>query len=81
MILPSKHLPIKKSLVGCGAHVVALLKRPRTLEQVWRELRDNGKIESLRKLIATVDALYILGIVETDGTRLRLVRKGDLQGD
>lgn len=73
MILPSKHLPIKKSLIGCGAHVVSALAKPKSLERLWREMREQGHIESLNKLIATIDVLYLLGIVEANGEKIRLV--------
>ena len=73
MILPSKHLPIKRSLIGCGAHVVSKLKRPRTIDSIWKDLRSEKKIESFAKLVATIEVLFMLGFVEMRDNKLRVL--------
>jgi|GEM_PF-6093357 len=76
MILPTKHLGVRQSLIGAGSYVVRHLQRPRQIESLWKAVQAEGHIKSFNKLILVLDALYMLGIVEMRDKRIALVRRG-----
>lgn len=76
MILPTKHLPTKHSLIGCGAHVVKHMRRPRKISALWEDVRADGDLTSFNKFLLTLDALYILGIITKVEDRIALRRSG-----
>jgi hypothetical protein len=39
MILPSKHLPETRSLVGIGAEILGQLQEPRAVSELWERVR------------------------------------------
>lgn len=39
MIVPSKHLPVDRSLLGVGADLLVLLDQPKTVTGLWRDLQ------------------------------------------
>jgi hypothetical protein len=41
MILPTKHLPLDRSLLGIGAQLLALLDEPKTISGLWAEVQAN----------------------------------------
>ncbi len=64
MILPTKHIPTEKSLVGVGALVLQKLHSPRTLSSLWDHLRDLPEVGSFQRLLLALDLLYAIGAVE-----------------
>lgn len=76
MILPTKHLRLRQSLVGCGALILQHLRRPRKISGLWDDVRAEGHIKSFDKFVATLDALFLLGIIERRGDRVAVVRGG-----
>ena len=40
MILPSKYVPAERSLIAIGSEILAALERPKTVSEVWTELRE-----------------------------------------
>ena len=39
MILPTKHVRPDRALIGVGAEVLEILKRPMTMSRLWDEVR------------------------------------------
>jgi hypothetical protein len=39
MIVPTKHLPIERSLLGVGADILSILDRPKTISRLWADLK------------------------------------------
>lgn len=81
MILPTKHLPIRHSLIGCGAQIMPHLKRARSLESLWSAVKSDKSIESFSKLMSTLNVLYLLGLVEFEKERVRLTPSRQLKND
>lgn len=69
MILPTKHLPPDRSLMGVGAAVLKLLSRPKTISQLWDDLRAQRTVAvpksaiDYRWFVLSLDLLYIVGAV------------------
>ncbi|WP_354553126.1 ABC-three component system middle component 6 [Kaistia defluvii] len=40
MILPTKHLPPSRSLIGIGAEIIAAIAEPRAVSEVWERVRE-----------------------------------------
>jgi len=57
MILPTKHLPSDRSLIGIGGDVLALLDEPKTVSRLWDELRESRKRR--RKHAVTFDRFVL----------------------
>ena len=77
MILPTKHLPVDRSLLGVGAELIALLDAPKTVSGLWADLQERrgpaaGRV-TFDWFVLALDMLHALGAVET--ARGRLVRR------
>lgn len=77
MILPTKRLPLDKSLLGVGARILGTLDRPKTVSRVWDDLRKAADLdEPSRRLtydwfVLGLDLLYSTGAIEERGGVLR----------
>lgn len=71
MILPTKHVSTRQSLVGLGAIVLGHLDRERTLSELWDRVRAVQEIGTFRRLILTLDLLYAIGAIELKNGLLR----------
>lgn len=40
MILPTKHLPQDRALLGIGADILSQLSEPRSVSELWETVRD-----------------------------------------
>ncbi len=74
MILPTKHIPLDKSLLGAGATVLPVLKSPMTVTGIWERVKSMPEIGSYGRFLLTLDFLYALGAIElVDGLVARRV--------
>lgn len=69
MILPTKHLPTNRSLLGVGAEMLQILERPMTVSRLWDELRnrkncvDSAAPIDYRWFVLSLDFLYLIEAV------------------
>ena len=77
MILPTKHLPVDRSLIGVGAELIALLDAPKTVSRLWANLQERPGTAAggvtFDWFVLALDMLHALGAVEM--ARGRLVRR------
>jgi hypothetical protein len=78
MILPTKGISPKRSLLGIGAEVLAILKHPMSVSEVWtiykrRTNRGQREFVSFDWFILTLDLLYAIGAVSLNSNG-RLVK-------
>lgn len=77
MILPSKHIPPGRALLGVGAEVLRALDQPSTIASLWNALRSHRSADSkwptldYRWFVLAIDLLYIIGAVELERGLLR----------
>jgi hypothetical protein len=77
MILPTKHVRVDRALIGVGAEVLELLKRPMTMSRLWDEIRTRRTLHApvapidYRWFVLALDLLYVIGAVELDRGLLR----------
>ncbi|WP_417374894.1 ABC-three component system middle component 6 [Gimesia maris] len=74
MILPTKHLPPDRSLLGVGAEVLLLLDRPKTVSRLWKDIQQH-RGESANRLpfdwfILSLNFLYTIDAIQMDRGRL-----------
>ena len=67
-LLPDKHVGFSESLLGLGALVLQRLDRPKTLDELWQELRHHPSIRDrangtirLETLSLAVTVLFCIG--------------------
>jgi hypothetical protein len=72
MILPTKHVRPDRALMGVGAEVLEMLKRPMTMSKLWDEIRGrrtlltpNAPID-YQWFVLSLDLLYAIGAVELE---------------
>ena len=72
MILPTKHVRPDRALIGVGAEVLEILKRPMTMSKLWDEIRGrrtlltpNAPID-YQWFVLSLDLLYVIGAVELE---------------
>jgi hypothetical protein len=72
MILPNKHLPVSRSLLGLGGEILELLaKRPQSVSTTWERLRERNPATSFEQFTLAASFLFSLGAVEFEGENLR----------
>lgn len=72
MVLPNKHLPLSRSLLGVGGEILRILsERPRSVSSAWEELRALNRRTSFEQFTLAASLLFALGAVELEGGNLR----------
>lgn len=72
MVLPSKHLPLNRSLLAVGGEILqALGDRPRSVSATWEELRVRDNKTSFEQFTLAASFLFLLGALEFVGENLR----------
>jgi hypothetical protein len=64
MILPTKHTPESKTLLGFGAKVLLKLDSPKTFNDLWSVLKDSDSTMNYGHFILALDFLFIVGAIE-----------------
>jgi hypothetical protein len=66
MILPTKHISLRRSLLGVGAIILKQLNRPRTVTSLWESVRVVPEVATFERFILALDLLYMLGAVQIE---------------
>jgi hypothetical protein len=74
MILPTKHLPVDRSLIAIGADIVRLLDQPMSVTNLWLRFQELDKARNTRLTFdwftLTLAMLYSIDAIEQTGNRL-----------
>ncbi len=72
MILPTKHIPARQSLLGVGAVLLRHLKQPRTVTALWERVRGDSNVRTFSRYVLALDLLHAMGAVDlVDGVLRR----------
>ncbi|MDF5723712.1 MAG: hypothetical protein PUP91_25250 [Rhizonema sp. PD37] len=71
MILPTKHISIRHSLLGVGATILEYLYNPRTVSSLWSAVYTMPEVATFERFVLTLDLLYTIGAIEMHGGLLR----------
>jgi len=66
MILPTKHISTRNSLLGVGAIIIEHLNHPRTVTSLWSDLSKLPEIATFERFVLVLDLLYIIGAIELE---------------
>ena len=64
MILPTKHIPTQRSLLGLGGFVLTAIGGPTTPSALWDSVRSHEEIGTYGRFILTLDLLFTIGVIE-----------------
>lgn len=64
MILPTKHIPARHSLLGLGGLIMRRLESPKTVSALWDKVREDPDVRTFKRYILALDLLYLIGIIE-----------------
>lgn len=71
MILPTKHIDLRKSLLWMGVLVLERLEKPRSISALWEEIRYLPEVGTFERFSLVLDFLYSIGTVEFHDGLLR----------
>lgn len=80
MILPTKHVRPDRALIGVGAEVLDILKRPMTMSRLWDEVRGRRSLHApnapidYQWFVLSLDLLYAIGALEFERGLVRRVQ-------
>ncbi len=63
-LLPNKHIPTDRSLVGMGALLLGHLDRPVNVSRLWESVKDEPQISSFGNFVLSLDYLFAVGAIE-----------------
>ena len=66
MILPTKHIPQDKALLGVGATMLAHLHKPSTVSALWDSLRYEANVGTFERFVLAANLLYLLGAIDIE---------------
>jgi len=64
MILPTKHIPLDRSLLGAGALLLLLLDAPLTPTAIWDRAKHAPEIGTYVRFVLVLDFLYSIGAID-----------------
>jgi hypothetical protein len=67
MILPTKHVPPDRSLLGVGALLLQHLERARTVASLWDIARTFPEVATFERFSLALDLLFAVGALRLDG--------------
>jgi hypothetical protein len=72
-ILPTKHIEEKDTLLYSGALILKELSKPQTVSELWYKTKKSDSIDTFERFVATLDMLYIIGLVELEANKITKV--------
>ena len=69
-LLPDKHVPTSRSLVGIGALVLSHLERPASVSHLWESVRNNREVASFGNFVLSLDYLFAIGAIDYEHGQL-----------
>ena len=64
MILPTKHISAKHSLLGVGGLIVNAMGQGKTVSALWDRVRGDQNVRTFQRFVLALDLLYLMGVVE-----------------
>jgi len=71
MILPTKHISTRSSLLGVGAMIIERLNYPCTVTSLWSDLSKVPEVATFERFVLVLDLLYMIGAIELEEGLLR----------
>ena len=69
-ILPTKYVEQKDTLLYSGAILLKELTKEKTVSELWNDTKEFNSISNFERFIATLDMLYMIGLIELKNNKL-----------
>lgn len=63
-LLPNKHIPTNRSLVGIGALVLQHLEGPSSVSRLWELVKNDRGVASFGNFVLSLDYLFAIGAID-----------------
>lgn len=63
-LLPNKHVPTNRSLVGIGALLLDSMEAISTVSGLWDVVKDEQELGSFYNFVLSLDYLYAVGAID-----------------
>jgi hypothetical protein len=64
MILPTKHISPRNSLLGIGALLLKNLDSPKSITMLWHDVSKEDGVRTFDRFVLALDLLYMIGAIE-----------------
>lgn len=64
MILPTKHITVRDSLIGVGALLLRNLEKPLTVSTLWERVKEMPEVSTFERFTLAADLLFMIGAIE-----------------
>jgi hypothetical protein len=71
VILPTKHIPLRRSLLGVSALLLRHVTDGCTVSQLWDRVRGSPEMRTFGVFVLALDLLFMVGAVELEEGLLR----------
>lgn len=71
MILPSKYVQEKESLLGLGAIILRFLNKDMPLSELWESSKENLDSINFERFVLVLDLLFVMGLIAVDGQMVK----------
>lgn len=71
MILPTKHVPPRKAILGVAAILLQPIRASPTVSDLWAQVRSNPDVGTFERFVLALDLLFLLGAVDLQDGRLQ----------
>lgn len=63
MILPTKHIQTKRSLIGMGAEILTMVDKPYNVSSLWYKVKKLPEVRTFETFVTVLDFLFVLGAI------------------
>ena len=63
ILLPDKHTPINRSLLGLGSMLLRHLEYPATPSNLWHQVREKPEVRGYPEYVLALTYLHAIGVV------------------
>ena len=75
MILPTKHIRLRNSLLGIGATLIESMQDEMTVTSLWNSVKLQPNIRSFDRFTLGLDLIFLLGLIRFENNLLKRVRR------
>lgn len=75
MILPTKHIDGNRCLLGVGALILTILRRPKTVSALWESVKRLNGSTTFETFSLTLTFLFSVGLIEEENGVMKRAKR------
>lgn len=75
MILPTKHIDGDRCLLGVGALILTILRRPKTVSALWEAVKRLNGSTTFETFSLTLTFLFSVGLIEEENGVMKRAKR------